>query len=81
MDITLRFTDNKDKTNKMKRVMMVVYKSKEKGYESIIAVNELPSRSILAKEVNMIAKELVALRKQELKDNKKKCEKTPTTKK
>ena len=81
MDITLRFTDNKDKTNKMKRVMMVVYKSKEKGYESIIAVNELPSRSVLAKEVNMIAKELVALRKQELKDNQKKCEKTPTKKK
>lgn len=82
MDITIRITDDKDKTKKVKRIMMVVYKSKKKGYESIVAVNELPKKSSFANEVDIIAKEMVELRKQELKDNKKKkCEKTPTKKK
>lgn len=71
-EITLRFEDAKDKSGKVKRVMWVLYKSKRNGYESIAAVNEIDSTGFLAREVDKIGREMIELRSEELKANKKK---------
>jgi len=72
MDITLHIERKKDNTKKVKTVMWVVYRSKKKGYEHIVAVNELPKNSSLFDEARMLSEEMVELRKNELLAAKKK---------
>ena len=78
MKIALSVDHYKDKTKKTKRVMMVGITTDIPGMEKIQTVAELPDDSILAKELDMIVTEMLALKKEAIgKENKKKL----TTKK
>jgi len=72
LDLTLRIEDKiADRTGAKKTVLWAILKSKKAGYESIVAVNEIPEDSVLYKEVRQIADGMVELRRRELQDQSK----------
>jgi len=59
--------DQMDKTGKKGRSMMAELRTEEKGLEKIWVAAWLDNKSVLGKEVNILIKEMIKMRKAELK--------------
>lgn len=81
MKITLQVQHLKDKSKKMKRVLMTTIKTDTPGMENINSVGEIPDGSPLAKEIDYIVTETLKMHKEKIKqDNKKKLNKKKSVK-
>ena len=70
MEINIKIEAGKDTTKKVKKVLWMLVKTGDKELGNIAAINEVPVSGVLWREIDSIVKEMVTLRKKEIKTKK-----------